>query len=142
MVKWEVVFNKFIEDWKYKYDVKAALVCGSYITGNPSKRSDLDIHIILFDDVDWRERGNKIIDDLLIEYFVKLPKQIRKHFQDDNRNRRIMSIVKFITGKVLFDKSNVIQQLKIEAQEWKNKKYENTIQVFLEIKKYNLGYLG
>ncbi|MFC0469146.1 nucleotidyltransferase domain-containing protein [Halalkalibacter kiskunsagensis] len=138
MEMWEVVLNKFIDEWKNRSDVTAALVCGSYITGNPSKRSDLDIHIILSDDVDWRERGNKIIDGLLIEYFVNPPRQIRKYFQDDYRDRRTMSMVQFITGKVLFDKHNVIQELKTEAQEWINKKYENTNQVLLEIKKYGI----
>ncbi|MDW7617338.1 nucleotidyltransferase domain-containing protein [Peribacillus simplex] len=138
MEMWEVVLNKFIDEWKNRSDVIAILVCGSYITGKPSKRSDLDIHIILSDDVDWRERGNKIIDGLLIEYFVNPPRQIRNYFQDDYRDRRTMSMVQFITGKVLFDKHNVTQDLKTEAQEWINKKYENTNQVLLEIKKYGI----
>lgn len=55
-------------------------VCGSYITGNPSTHSDLDVHIILNENVNYRERGNKIVDGLLIEYF-----------KDDYTNVRPMS---------------------------------------------------
>ncbi|MBO1510086.1 nucleotidyltransferase domain-containing protein [Metabacillus bambusae] len=138
MEMWEIALHKFINEWKNRSNVTAALVCGSYVTGNPSKRSDIDVHIILSDDVGWRERGNKIIDHFLIEYFANPTKQIRKYFQDDYRDRRTMSMVQFITGKVLFDKSGAIQKLKIEAQEWMNKKYENTNQVLLEVKKYEI----
>ncbi len=41
MKLWGIALNKFIDEWKDRSDVTAALVRGSYITGNPSKRSDL-----------------------------------------------------------------------------------------------------
>ncbi|MFB7637388.1 nucleotidyltransferase domain-containing protein [Peribacillus butanolivorans] len=142
MEKWEKVLNKFIKDWETRDDVSAVLVCGSYITGNPSKRSDLDVHIILSNEVEWRERGNKIFDGLLIEYFVNPPKQIRKYFQEDYQTRRTMSMVQFITGKVVFDKTNVIQSLKKEAAEWIQKKYISTNRVSLEVNKYGIWDTG
>nr|WP_026678243.1 nucleotidyltransferase domain-containing protein [Fictibacillus gelatini] len=138
MEKWEMVLLKFINEWRNRSDVTAALVCGSYVTGNPSKQSDLDVHIILSDDVDWRERGNKIIDGLLIEYFANPPRQIRNYFQDDYTNRRTMSMVQFISGKVVFDKSDVVKQLKIEAQEWMDKQYGTLNRSALEVIKYGI----
>ncbi len=72
-------------------DTIGILVCGSYITGNPSTHSDLDVHIILNENVNYRERGNKIVDGLLIEYFANPAKQIREYFKDDYTNVRPMS---------------------------------------------------
>ena len=51
-MNWEEKLSKFLDDFAYKDDVVGVLVCGSYITGNPSNHSDLDVHIILRDDVD------------------------------------------------------------------------------------------
>ena len=81
-MNWEEKLNKFLENWEYMNDTIGILVCGSYITGNPSTHSDLDVHIILNEKVNYRERGNKIVDGLLIEYFANPAKQIREYFKD------------------------------------------------------------
>ena len=96
-------------------DVIGAIVCGSYITGVLAERSDIDVHIILSDEVDWRERGNQYIDGLLMEYFANPPRQIRRYFAEDYRDRSTMSMVQFITGRVIFDHRGIIEQLKVEA---------------------------
>lgn len=46
MAKWKIALEIFLKEWQDKEEVVGALVCGSYITGNPSKRSDIDVHII------------------------------------------------------------------------------------------------
>jgi hypothetical protein len=102
MQEWKIALEEFLKDWKIRNDVVGALVCGSYITGNPSKRSDIDVHILLSDDVEWRERGNRIINGFLIEYFVNPPKQIRRYFQEDFQDHRTMSMVQFITGMTVY----------------------------------------
>ena len=114
------------------------MVCGSYITGEPSNRSDIDVHIILSDHVVWRERGNCIINGLLIEYFANPPQQIRSYFQEDYSGHTTMAMVQFITGKVIFDHTGVIEQLKQEALSWKSKNYENLPASLIEVKKYTL----
>jgi len=136
MEEWQIALGEFLKDWKNRNDVVGALVCGSYVTGNPSKRSDIDIHIILTDDVDWRERGNKIINGFLIEYFANPPKQIQKYFQEDFQNHRTMSMIQFITGEILFDNTGIISEIRIEAEKWLNKKYDELNKTALEIKKY------
>ncbi|KKI90074.1 DNA polymerase [Bacillus sp. SA1-12] len=138
MEKWEKALHKFLKEWIDRNDVIAALVCGSYVTGNPTKRSDIDVHILLSDEANWRERGNKQIDKYLIEYFVNPPRQIRQYFQEDFRDHRTMSMVQFLTGQVLFDKTGVIEELKREAQEWINKKHEKPNYILQEIKKYGI----
>ena len=45
--KWKVALEKFLKKWENKKEVIWILVCGSYVTGNPSKHSDIDIHILL-----------------------------------------------------------------------------------------------
>ncbi|MGE8035840.1 nucleotidyltransferase domain-containing protein [Lysinibacillus sp. NPDC093692] len=61
MEEWRIALEEFLKDWKNRNDVVGALVCGSYVTGNPTNRSDIDVHIILSDDVDWREGINLLM---------------------------------------------------------------------------------
>jgi hypothetical protein len=134
--EWEEAVTEFLKDWKNNNDVTGAMICGSYITGNPSKRSDIDIHIILSDDIFWRERGNKLTNGFLVEYFANPPKQIREYFREDFHDHSTMSMVQFITGKILFDNTGVINELKIEAKEWLEKKHDGLNDTLLELKKY------
>src|SRR5690554_1121922 len=138
MKYWEDALNKFLVNWMKRNDVVGALICGSYITGSPTNRSDIDVHIILSDEADWRERGNQYVDGYLIEYFVNPPRQIREYFSKDYDDRSTMSMVQFITGKVIFDEHGIIEQLKKEANEWKEKKYAEINASLKEIKKYSL----
>lgn len=138
MKPWKDALNKFLASWKEQKDVTGAIVCGSFITGVPAERSDIDLHIILSDEADWRERGNQYIDGLLIEYFVNPPRQIRRYFAEDYSDHSTMSMVQFITGRVIFDNHGIIEQLKLEANHWKDKKYEHLDDSMIEIKKYRL----
>lgn len=138
MEVWEKALQKFVERWQNEQEVIGVLLCGSYVTGKPGPRSDLDVHIILQEETDWRERGNEYIDGFLIEYFANPPRQIRQYFKEDFYDRSTMSMVQFITGKVLFDTHGIIAQLKQEALEWKNKQQPTLDPVVLEMKKYSL----
>jgi hypothetical protein len=136
MQEWEIALTEFLKDWKVRNEVVGAMVFGSYITGSPSKRSDIDVHIILSDDVDWRERGNKISNGYLIEYFANPPKQIRGYFQEDLHDHNTMSMVQFITGKTLFDNNGVIHELKVEAADLINNRQDGLDEAEVELKKY------
>jgi predicted nucleotidyltransferase len=133
---WRESLDIFLQGWKGNMDITGAMVCGSFITGNPSKHSDIDVHLILSDDLDWRERGNKVVDGYLIEYFINPPKQIRCYFLQNYRDRKPMSIVQFLTGEILFDKTGDIDFLKNEARKWFNKAYEAQSNSTIELKKY------
>lgn len=138
MQPWEIAVEQFLFTWNENADVVGALVCGSYITGEPTNRSDIDIHIVLSDEANWRERGNCIINGLVIEYFSNPPQQIRYYFEEDFNEHRTMAMVQFITGKVLFDRTGNIEQLKLEALDWKAKSYETLSPSLIEMKKYSL----
>jgi hypothetical protein len=137
MEKWEVSLNKFLAPWRRKSCVAGALLCGSYVTGNPSKHSDLDIHIVTKKGTDWRERGNKFVDGFLMEYLVNPPEQIRSYFKDDHRKFQQDAVIQFKTGRILFD-DGTIKSLKEEANRWFAKKFKKFSRVATEIGKYSL----
>lgn len=141
-MNWKEKLNVFLENFEYKNDIVGILVCGSYITGNPSSHSDLDVHIILNENVNYRERGNKIIDGLLIEYFANPAKQIRKYFDEDYKDIRPMSQTQFITGKILLDKTGEVLKLKNEAKEMLNKHYSDIDTNINELNKYGIWNMG
>lgn len=100
------------------------MVCGSYVTGEPTGRSDIDLHIILSPDVEWRERGNRYVDGFLVEYFANPPGQIRRYFANDFASYSTSSMVQFLTGTIIFDDQGVLSELQQEAAVWKSKKHE------------------
>jgi hypothetical protein len=117
-VTWEAALDKWLAPWRKRPEVTGALVCGSYVTGNPSPRSDIDVHIILKPSTKWRERGNDIVDQFLIEYFSNPPGQIRNYFSEDYADNRHMCATQFATGRVVFDSSGAVRKLKAEARRW------------------------
>lgn len=137
-MNWEQNLNKFIENFEYKEDIVGILVCGSYITGNPSSHSDLDVHIILNEKVDYRERGNKIVDGLMIEYFANPSRQIREYFKSDYKEIRPMSQTQFVTGRILLDKTGEVHKLKEEAKEMLSKHYSDLNTSINELSKYGM----
>ena len=137
-MNWEERLNKFLENFKYKNDIDGILVCGSFITGNPSSHSDLDVHILLKEKVDYRVRGNKIVAGLLIEYFANPPRQIREYFKEDYSEIRPMAQIQFITGKILLDKTGEVQKLKKEARKMLDKRYSDLNTDINELNKYEL----
>lgn len=137
-MNWEEKLNKFLENWEYMNDTVGVLVCGSYITGNPSSHSDLDVHIILDEKVDYRERGNKIIDGLLIEYFANPARQVKEYFKEDYKQVKSMSQTQFVTGKIMFDKTGEVQKLKEEAKKMLDKKYSDLDTNMNDLNKYGI----
>ena len=126
------------DTWEGHEEVTGFLVCGSYITGNPTEHSDIDIHIILDDSVDWRKRGNQIVDGYLIEYFANSPDQIREYFREDYEGNRMHCQTQFVTGRILLDHDGTVAQLKREAEEWLGKQFKPLDETAFEILKYML----
>jgi len=116
MKDWKSKLDLFLADFEYADDVVGVLVCGSYITGNPTSHSDLDVHIVLDNKVDYRERGNKIVDGLLIEYFANPLKQILCYFDEDLKDKSLMCQTQFATGKIMMDKVGDVEALKLQGQ--------------------------
>lgn len=135
MQDWEKAVNKFLKSWKDKKEVIGALVCGSFVVGNPTKHSDIDLHIVLKDGTEWRERGNKIVDGFLVEYFSNPPKQVIQYFKENYESKSQMAVIQFLTGRILFD-DGTIKKLQQEAKKWYNKKFSKQPKVVKELNKY------
>jgi len=114
------------------------LVCGSFVTGNPSSHSDLDVHIILDEAVTYRERGNQIIDGLLIEYFANPSCQIRSYFEEDYQAMSYMSQTQFATGEIILDTTGIVAQLKQEAIAMINANFEEIQPASHDLIKYGI----
>jgi predicted nucleotidyltransferase len=138
MQDWEKALKKFTDTWEDHDFVIGFLVCGSYVTGNPTEHSDIDIHIVVNNTVDWRERGNKVIDGYLIEYFVNPPDQIREYFREDYGDYRMDSQTQFATGRILLDRDGTVVQLKKEAKEWLKRSFKPLDETSIKILKYGL----
>ena len=94
-----IALEKFLSDWKDKDKIIGVLVCGSFVTGGASKHSDIDVQIILDNEVTWRERGNKIVDGFLIEYFANPLYRYEGYFEEDYSRNRTVTAHMFATGK-------------------------------------------
>ena len=135
---WEKAVEIFLSKWKNNKEVIGALVCGSYVTGNPSKHSDIDLHIILSNKSNWKERGNVIINGFLIEYFANSPKSIKNYMNRDYENNSYHCVTMFLTGKIIFDKNGEIAKLNKLAHKFRNKEFIKLDKTSLELEKYGL----
>lgn len=121
---WKLALNEFIKKYLNDDDVEAILLVGSYAVGNQNKYSDIDVYIILNDNAEYRERGNKLVDNYLIEYFINPIHKVREYLQEDKRGHGGAMANMLLKGKVLLDKNNIIPILKEEAKAAKEQKAE------------------
>lgn len=117
-MSWERSLTTFLEPWRKRVEVTGALICGSRVTGDATPRSDLDVQIVLAEGTPWRERGNRLIDGVLFEYFANAPAQTRAYFENDRRSHRPVTATMFATGRVIFDEVGDLAALRREAGGW------------------------
>ena len=138
MGDWKRALEKFTGEWSERDFVEAALLTGSYALGLQTPRSDVDVYIILSDNVNWRERGDVLVDGFLIEYFANPVRQVRWYFEDEHsRNKRNTARI-ILIGKVLFDKTGIIEILRTEAKKYMEKPFPEPDPVKVELAKYVL----
>jgi hypothetical protein len=135
---WEAALDEFLAPWRERPEVTGALVCGSYVTGDPSPRSDIDVHILLKPSTKWRERGNDVVDGFLVEYFSNPPHRIREYFREDYADNDHACATQFVTGRVLFDRGGVIAKLRTEARRWIDKPFRKPTRVQTLMAAYGL----
>lgn len=121
---WKQALNAFVKEYKDKEEVEAILLVGSYAVGNQNKQSDIDIYILLNDDAVYRERGNKLINNCLIEYFINPIYKVREYIAEDKRGHGGSMVNMLLNGKVLLDKNNRIPKLQKEAKKAKEQALE------------------
>ena len=111
------IVEKFIEPYKQDNNILAAFLTGSYAVGNQNDYSDIDIFLVSSDELKWRERGNRIISEHLVEYFINPSKKLFEEMNNEIKtNDRVTSTI-IANGKILFDKINIIEKLHKRAIE-------------------------
>ncbi|MFA6006744.1 MAG: nucleotidyltransferase domain-containing protein [Candidatus Paceibacterota bacterium] len=124
MKKWEIVVEKFLDEWRDKPEVLGAIVGGSHAVGNETDLSDIDLQVVLKNDIPWRDRGLTCIDGIIIEYFL-VPIGNYKIYSEQGINRDQIKVDAriFSTGKVVLDKDGSMAELVKEAYEKLKKEF-------------------
>ena len=131
--------EKFVENLKADKEIICVLVSGSYVHTKLDKHSDIDIHLILDESCDYRERGNVWIDGVEIEYFKNPPQQIRSYFKQETDSPHAAHM--FVNSIVVGKSHKIVEELIAEAKVIIEKK-PNVIRDFeKELSKYHLDDL-
>ena len=138
MKNWQITINKFLDQWKDKTEFEGAILSGSYAVGLQSVSSDIDIMIVLSEGTKWWQRGNQVVDGLMVEYIADPVSMWRKAFEDNYNSRNKVSISMFAVGKVLFDRNGTVSGLKKEAELFMKKPYKKMETREIEMAKYHL----
>lgn len=75
--------NTFVDQWSKNEDLVFMILTGSFVHGDASPNSDLDVFVILKNSIMWRKRGNTFIEGVEIEYFINPVKQIEYYLEDE-----------------------------------------------------------
>ena len=128
--------QQFVEIQKQDDDVIGIIVTGSYIHGNLHENSDIDIHLILDEKCEYRERGNTWINGIEIEYFKNTPQQIRKYFVEEMKSPHTAHML--VYSVVEYSNSLVINELIEEAKLVLATKPKPMHEVQKELAKYHI----
>ncbi len=136
MEGWKNVLEKFIKEYKEKDYVIGAILCGSYATGNNTDRSDIDVHIIT-KDIGYKQRGNVIIEGIMIEYFMNPLSQSYKYLENDfKQKRRLADANMYGNGIILFDKTGELQKLKEDSLKYYEMEFDEPEETTMMINNY------
>jgi len=138
MKNWENAVEKFIAPWKRKKYVEGIIMAGSYVMGTQTPQSDIDFHIVLADEIGWRERGNKRVDGIIMEYFANPVRQIYQYMKEDPKSYRRADARMYAGGRILFDRNGEVGKLKEFAKKELKKKFKRPGHLRVEIMKYGL----
>lgn len=101
----ESIINDYIEKMKKDYNIIAAMLTGSYITGNMGPNSDIDIFFI-WDREDESMRGREFYKDVEFEYFISPEWKYFDRLKGDLTSQQIYS-----TGKIVLDTNNIFNDI-------------------------------
>lgn len=135
---WKAAAREYADVWLRSRDVSGVLVCGSYVTGKPSKRSDVDVCVVLRKNAGWRARGNERRGGYLFEYFANPAARVRRYFNEEHAGGEKCTAHMYATGLVMGDKDGEVAKLRREAARWLKKRLKKPSKTFTELAKYQL----
>ena len=107
-----------------RFNVHGIIVSGSIIAGNPGPNSDLDICVVNAESK--RQRIQKFFNGVPAEIFANPPKSIRDYFESERKRGRPSTAHMFATGFVILKSDSVVDELRTEAVEWRQKQPEQS----------------
>lgn len=138
--KFEKAVEKFIDFVKDDKEIIGILITGSFISSELDKNSDVDIHLILDEKCNYRERGNTWIDGVEVEYFKNPPRQIRSYFKKETESPHTANM--FVDSIVKYKSTEVVDYLIEEAKQIVQKRIPEKLSLNeKEILKYHLDDL-
>ena len=123
---WKDKLDKFIIDFPYKDDIVGVLVSGSYITGGIGKNSDLDVNLVVKTE-NISQHGKRIIDGLIIDYFLNTACMLESQFQIDIQKNNLLKHTQFATGEIVWDKTGDVAKLQSIAVDMLQQYYDRPI---------------
>lgn len=113
MEKHEIAIQNFVNRMNYINNDKVLGIVfyGSFLTGFNNKKSDIDLHIIMDDEITQLVRGASMQDGFKIEYFEKPLHDLYESADNDflTQNNALLPIIGY--GRILFDKIGAISKL-------------------------------
>lgn len=101
---------EFVNTIKTKYQIKAAMVVGSYLSGTMTKHSDIDLFCVS-DNQEQSIRGRIYYRSIEFEYFLSPEWKFYHRMEMDLTSVRIYS-----SGKVLIDENDLLKNIVIKAK--------------------------
>ena len=111
--------KKFLENYISDSNVVGILLSGSHVHGDANKYADMDIHIVLKES-ETRERGNLLIENVEIEYFINPIVQIENYFEIEYP-QKINTAHMFVYSIVLYESGSYLQELIEKAKNYLKK---------------------
>lgn len=136
--KWKIALKEFLSKYEDDDYVVGALLCGSYATGNNNEYSDIDVHLIMKNNVNYTERGNVDSNSYLIEYFMNPVWKYKEYMKDEFNNNRLGTANMFAYGKIIYDLDGSVKELQDLALEYIDKPLNNIKAETLDMNNYHL----
>jgi predicted nucleotidyltransferase len=133
---WQQALEIFLDKWRDLDYVEGVLVTGSQVVGTATQNSDVDVHIILSPNIDWRERGNELVNDTLIEYFANPVFFFQQYLDEDYANNSKQNARMFVIGKILFDKNGEVAKLVSQAKTYMEREFTKPDDIWTNVAKY------
>lgn len=107
----EKIIERYIEYMREKHKITAAMVAGSYVTGEMGLRSDIDMFFIWGNEYKSM-RGREYFEGIEFEYFVSPEWKYYDRLRTDGASMKIYS-----TSKILVDPENKLKKIQKTAIE-------------------------
>lgn len=108
MQQWRQAAETFLSRYKNENWFLGAVLTGSYATGNFHESSDVDLFIVADNSITWRERGNILVDGVMIEYFINPLRQVLAELDAAFAENSLATTQMFANCKILYDTDGTV----------------------------------